>query len=145
MEFIAELAKEYNFPEWAIISAGVALFLMVIFIIVLIVKILEPKHKQYKSDMFHGMIWKWQYKGDRIIDLWCYCPTCKTMLSVDDENCRTTTNLGDKVSFFICHECGEKEIGRIRGGDRHFALKTVIRDILAKIRLNTFDINAYRV
>jgi len=144
MSFITNLAQQYNFPEWAIIGSFLAIVIMLIFIIVLIVKILEPKHKMYRQDKFHGMMWKWKYKNDRIVDLWCYCPTCNSMLHVDDENCKATSTLGDKTTFFICDTCNEREIGRIKGGDRRYALKVVIRAILAKIRLNTYDIYEYK-
>jgi len=116
---------------------------MVVFIVILLFKILEPKHKQYKRDIFEGMIWKWKYKGDEIVTLWCYCPTCQNMLSVDDENCNATRNLGDMTTFFICHECGGDEKGRIKGGDRRYSLSVIKRAILAKIRLKTFDIYAH--
>jgi len=144
MRFIEKLSIQYGFPEWIILISFLALVLMIIFIIVLVVKIFEPKHKMYRKDMFEGMLWKWKYKGDKVIDLWCYCPTCGTMLHVDDENCKTTTNLGEKTTFFICNTCDEREIGRIKGGDRRYALKVIIRAILAKIRLKTFDIYAYK-
>jgi len=144
MEFITKLSTEYGYPQWAVIVTFLVLTLMVVFIIVLIVKIVEPKHKQYRQDMFEGMLWKWHYKGDKIIDLWCYCPTCKSMLHVDDENCNATSSLGDKTTFFVCDTCDEKEVGRIKGGDRKYALKIIIRAILAKIRLKTFDIYAYK-
>ncbi len=141
---ISLIAQEYNVPEYLVIFFPMVLLLMTIFLVIVIIKIFEPKYKQYKQDMFHNMFWKWRYKGDSIIDLWCYCPSCKSMLLVDDENCSATSNLGDKITFFICHECGEHEIGRIKGGDRTYALKILKREILAKIRLKTFDIYAYR-
>jgi predicted RNA-binding Zn-ribbon protein involved in translation (DUF1610 family) len=144
MEFVTKLSIQYNFPEWVILLSFLAIVVMVIFTIVLFIKILEPKYKMYRQDMFYGMLWRWKYKGDKIIDLWCYCPTCKSMLHVDDENCKTTSNLGEKVTFFICDKCNESEIGRIKGGNRQYALKVVIREILAKIRLNTFDIYAHK-
>ena len=141
---IQAIAIEYSIPEYLVIIMPIVLFIMVIFLLFLAFKIFEPKFKLYKTDMFYGMLWKWKYKGEMVIDLWCYCPTCKSMLIVDDENCNATANLGDKTTFFVCHECGDNEIGRIKGGDRHYALKVIIRAILAKIRLNTFDIYAYR-
>lgn len=144
MEFIAQLAKNYDFPQWVIVISIIALIFMFVFIVVLTIKIFEPKYKMYRQDMFEGMLWKWKYKGENIIDLWCYCPTCKSMLHVDDENCKATTTLGDKMTYFICDKCDEKEIGRIKGGDRRYALKVIIRAILAKIRLKTFDIYAYK-
>lgn len=144
MEFITNLAEQYNFPEWVVISSFLAILIMFIFIVVLIVKILEPKHKMYRQDEFHGVMWKWRYKNNKIIDLWCYCPACNSMLHVDDENCKTTSTLGNKTTFFVCDTCNEREIGRIKGGDRRYALKVVIRAILAKIRLNTYDIYKYK-
>ena len=144
MEYIREFAEKYGFSELVIISSFISMTLMCIFIVVLIVKILKPKYKMYKQDMFHGMLWKWKYNGERIIDLWCYCPACKSMLHVDDENCQTTSTLGDKTTFFVCDTCNEREIGRIKGGDRRYALKVVMRAILAKIRLNTYDIYEYK-
>ncbi len=141
---IEALAVEYNIPEYLVVLIAITLFSMTAFLLVLIYKIFEPKYKLYKKDMFHDMIWKWKYKGDNIIDLWCYCPNCDSMLMVDDENCKATVNLGEKVTFFICHECGEHEVGRIKGGDRRYALKVVTREILAKIRLKTYDIYKYK-
>jgi hypothetical protein len=138
--YILQMSNTYNTPEWMIIVGPLAFLLMVIFIIVLVVKILEPKHKQYRQDIFHGMIWKWKYRGNEIIGLWSYCPTCKEMLSVDDENCRGTKNLGDMISFFVCENCGGIEKGRIKGGDRKYSLSVIKRAILANIRLKNFDI-----
>lgn len=140
MDFIKDLALKYNYPEWAVVVSLVFFAFFMVLIVVLIIKIIEPKYKMYKQDKFYNMFWKWKYKGDKIVDLWCYCPNCNSMLHVDDENCRTTSNLGEKITFFVCNECGEREVGRIVGGDRNYALKMVKREILAKIRLKTFDI-----
>jgi hypothetical protein len=142
LTYIEQLSINYNIPEWLIIGVPIAFFLMVVFIIILVVKILEPKYKLYRHDIFHGMIWKWKYSGDAIIDLWCYCPTCRESLIVDDENCNATKNLGEKITFFVCQECGGNEKGRIKGGDRKYALSIIKRAILAKIRLKSFDIYA---
>ena len=140
MEIIEKLSTQYDFPQWVIIASFLALALMAFLFLFLIVKIFEPKYKLYKQDRFEGMLWKWKYKGKTIIDLWCYCPGCGSMLHVDDENCKTTSNLGEKITFFVCNSCEEREVGRIKGGDRRYALKVVTRAILAKIRLKTFDI-----
>jgi len=143
IELIEQVSKDYSIPQWLVVLAPIVISIMVVFIIILLIKILEPKHKQYKRDIFEGMIWKWKYNGDEIVDLWCYCPTCQNMLFVDDENCQATTNLGDMITFFICHECGGDEKGRIKGGDRRYSLSVIKRAILAKIRLKTFDIYAH--
>ena len=140
MDFITNFALEYGYPKWIVISAFLFLIILSIFIIFLVVKIFEPKYRMYKEDKFYNLIWKWKYKKDKIIDLWCYCPMCGSMLVVDDEHSKTTSVLGDKITFFICNECEEREVGRVVGGDRKHALKMVERKILEKIRLKTFDI-----
>jgi predicted RNA-binding Zn-ribbon protein involved in translation (DUF1610 family) len=140
MSFITELSNRYNYPEWIILLCIVFFIVFLVVIVFLIIKIIEPKYKQYTQDKFFNLNWKWKYKKDKIIDLWCYCPHCNSMLHVDDENCKTTSNLGEKITFFVCNNCGEREVGRITGGDRKYALKMVEREILSKIRLNTFDI-----
>jgi len=140
MEFLSNLSTKYTLLQWEIIVSFFSLVGLIILGTLVIRKIFEPKYKKYKQDMFKGMLWKWRYKGEKVIDLWCYCPACKSMLQVDDENCKTTLNLGEKITFFVCNNCEEKEIGRIKGGDRRFALKSIKREIFTKIRLNTFDI-----
>lgn len=140
--FIIDLSVAYNTPVWLVLVTPVFLFFSFVFIVILLYKILQPSYKLYRIDIFHKMIWKWQYKQSDIIDLWCYCPTCGTMLSVDDENCRTTKNLGEKITFFVCQTCDGAEKGRIIGGDRAYALSVIKRAILGKIRQKTFDIYA---
>lgn len=140
LDLATKISKQYDLPEWLVISGPIAMFFILIFLVVITVKILEPTYRLYKEDLFYDVIWRWRWQGSDIIDLWCYCPTCKSMLFVDDENCKTTTNLNEKITFFVCHECGESEKGRVRGGGRRYALSVVKRDIAAKVRNKTFDI-----
>jgi predicted RNA-binding Zn-ribbon protein involved in translation (DUF1610 family) len=141
-DFIHSLSQAYNVPSSLIIAMPVFLFFLFIFLIFLVIKLLEPKYRLYKQDTFYNLVWKWKWKGSDIIDLWCYCPTCKAMLYVDDENCKATNNLGEKITFFVCNECGESEKGRIRGGDRRYALQVIKRAIMQKVRQKSFDIYA---
>jgi uncharacterized protein YlaI len=140
LDLVSQIAQEYDLPQWLVISGPIVIFFMVIFLIFLAFKIMEPCYRLYKEDMFYNVIWRWNWKGSEVIDLWCFCPTCKAMLFVDDENCRTTTMLNEKITFFVCHDCGEHEKGRLKGGDRRYVLNVVKRDIAAKVRHKTFDI-----
>lgn len=140
--YINSLSQMYNVPETLVIAAPIFLFFILLFLIFLAIKLLEPKYRLYKQDTFYNLIWKWKWKGEEIIDLWCYCPTCNSMLYVDDENCKATSNLGEKITFFVCKDCGESEQGRIRGGDRRYALHVIKRAIMQKVRDRTFDIYA---
>ena len=141
---IESISLQYNIPEYLVIIIPLVVIVITVFLIGLVVKIFEPKFKLYRADMFYGMLWRWRYRGDIIVDLWCYCPTCDSSLLIDDENCKATLNLGEKVTFFICNSCQESEIGKIKGGDRNHAIKVISRAILAKIRLRTFDIYKYK-
>lgn len=58
---------------------------------------------------------------------------------VDDENCRSNESLQDKVTYFICNECGGHELGRVVGGDRRYALSLVKRDLWRHIKEGTFN------
>lgn len=138
------LSKEYSLPEWIVIGTPIFFFFLFTILIFLAIKILEPKYRLYKADKFYNIIWRWKWRKDEIIDLWCYCPECNAMLFVDDENCKTTTNLNEKITFFICRECGDREKGRIKGGDRRYSLSTVKRDIFGKVRNSSFDIYEYK-
>ncbi|MBL0703506.1 MAG: hypothetical protein JJV95_05940 [Sulfurospirillum sp.] len=135
------MIQEYSIPEYLAGVILTALFLGAIFLLLVLARVFKPRWKFYRTDTFHNMTWKWRYKGDKVIDLWCYCPTCESMLIVDDDNSRATSNLGDKATFFICHKCGDSKMGRIKGGDRHYVLKSITRSILAKIRLKTFEVS----
>lgn len=140
IEWVNDLSLYYELPKWLVVLGPIAMFLSFVFLIVLIFKILEPKHRLYKEDIFYDVIWRWRWRGDQIIDLWCYCPTCKAMLYVDDENSKATSKLGEKITFFVCHDCGESEKGRIRGGGRKYSLQVIKREIVNKIRSKSYDI-----
>ena len=60
------------------------------------------------------------------------------MLSCDDENCRATEELQEKITFFVCHECGGHEQGRVVGGDRRYAISLVKREVLREIRTGEY-------
>lgn len=142
--WVEKISQMYALPYWLVQIAPIFLLILALLTIFLVYKMFEPRYKYYTQDEFFSVLWQWKYKKNKIIDLWCYCPTCKSMLVVDDENCRTTQMLGQKITFFICNECGESEKGRIKGGDRRFALANVRREIERKIREKSFDIHTLK-
>ncbi|MBE0492077.1 MAG: hypothetical protein IBX44_07480 [Sulfurospirillum sp.] len=144
LAYLQSLATAYNLPFVLVLLAPIFLLIVLIFLLYFVWKIFEPRYKLYVSDLFYGVIWRWSWQGDSVVDLWCFCSTCKQMLFVDDENCKTTTKLHEKNTFFVCKTCGQKEVGRIKGGDRRYALNMIKRDIAAKVRHKTFDIYTKR-
>ncbi len=84
-----------------------------------------PSWKDYKEDRFYGMLWRWSYWGREVIDLWCFCPVCDTVLVYgEDRHVGTTT--------FSCETCN-----RLTGqeaGDKDYVFAKVKRQIDRKIR-----------
>jgi len=100
----------------------------------------RPEYKRYKSDLIYDVLWKWQWKGHKVIGLWCYCPTCKGALSFDDTLCQSTNRLNEKVTYLICSRCDAKQVGKIKGGDRRYVLTIVQREILRRALTKSFDL-----
>ncbi|MBN2963780.1 hypothetical protein JWV37_03215 [Sulfurospirillum sp. T05] len=92
----------------------------------------QPLFKRYKEETLYGVIWRWVWRGRSVVGLWCYCPTCKGELSFDDENCRTTKNLNEKTTFFICKACNGEEKGRVVGGDRRYVMTLVQHELMRR-------------
>lgn len=74
----------------------------------------------------------------RVVSLWCYCPECGSELTCDDESCRSSNVLANKITYFICQKCGEVEKSRITGGDRKYVLKIIRLEILKRVNENSY-------
>ena len=98
-----------------------------------------PVYREYTEDMFHGAKWRWSWDGNKISNLWCFCPSCDAQLVYNDgyENMYAKTD-------FICERCSSNETGnyyRAPGrvvatakGDKDYALGAVEREIWRRIR-----------
>lgn len=98
----------------------------------------RPEFKRYKSDNLYNVLWKWEWQGRSVAGLWCYCPTCKQMLSFDDTLCQSTSKLNEKVTYLICNHCDAGQVSQIRGGDRRYVLTLVQREILRRAHTKAF-------
>jgi len=105
---------------------GIIIFLAVVWYM----KRLE--YKRYKNDTLYDAQWLWDWQGRNIVGLWCYCPTCKGALSFDDTLCKTTSKLGEKITYLIFTHCDSGQVAQIKGGDRRYVLNLVQREILRK-------------
>ncbi|MDR2789864.1 MAG: hypothetical protein LBB59_02665 [Campylobacteraceae bacterium] len=115
------------------------LFIVILLALVLIFILSRgEEYKKFNSISLYNVIWKWKYKKNRIVSLWCYCPECGSALICDDEYCRSTITLTNKTTFLICKNCGESEKGRIVGGDRNYLLKIVKFEIQKRIKNGTY-------
>lgn len=138
IDLLTRISTLYNIPQWAVNIGAITIFIILVAFPFVAKKLLEPKYRKFRQMSMYNVLWRWKYKKDEIVGLWCYCPKCLSMLSCDDENCRATEELQDKITFFVCHECGGHEQGRVVGGDRRYAISLVKREVLREIRTGEY-------
>ena len=134
IDLLTRISVLYNIPQWAV---DIGAFAIVVFLIAapfIAKKLMEPKYFKFREMSMFNVLWKWKYRKGDVSLLWCYCPTCQAMLTCDDENCRSTEDLQNKNTFFVCNECGGNEQGRVVGGDRRYVQSLVKREIWRQIR-----------
>lgn len=138
IDLLIRISTLYNIPQWAVNIGAFAIFMILVAFPFVVKKLLEPKYYKFKEMVMYNVLWRWKYKKDDIIGLWCYCPRCGAMLICDDENCKVTEDLQSKITFFVCNDCGGHEQGRVTGGDRRYALSLVKREILRYVRTGEY-------
>lgn len=138
IDLLTRISTLYNIPQWAVNIGAITIFIILVAFPFVAKKLLEPKYRKFRQMSMYNVLWRWKYKKDEIVGLWCYCPKCLSMLSCDDENCRATEELQDKITFFVCNECGGHEQGRVVGGDRRYAISLVKREVLREIRTGEY-------
>ena len=138
IDLLTRISTLYNIPQWAVNIGAITIFIILVAFPFVAKKLLEPKYRKFKQMSMYNVLWRWKYKKDEIVGLWCYCPKCLSMLSCDDENCRATEELQEKITFFVCNECGGHEQGRVVGGDRRYAVSLVKREVLRQIRTTEY-------
>ncbi|MDD2383743.1 MAG: hypothetical protein PHN18_06090 [Sulfurospirillaceae bacterium] len=134
IDLLTRISVLYNIPQWAVDSGALAIFVFLIAAPFIAKKLMEPKYYKFREMFMYNILWKWKYRKGEISLLWCYCPHCQGMLTCDDENCRSTEDLQNKITFFVCNECGGNEQGRVVGGDRRYVQSLVKREIWRQIR-----------
>ena len=137
----AALVSSHPMPGWAILVVGLLALFGVIIIGILLKDFLlkgnkEPPFRNYTEDMLDGVRWRWRWIGNRIDNLWCYCPSCDAQL-VHSE--------GFSETSFICERCPSdgtlnlagfrgRVVATVRGGDRRYAVAAAEREIVRRIR-----------
>lgn len=138
IDLLARISTLYAIPQWIVNVGAIAIFIILVAFPFVVRHLMQPKYYRFRELILFKVLWRWKYKKGEVIGLWCYCPKCQAMLMVDDENCRSTESLQNKITFFVCNECGGNECGRVVGGDRRYALSLVKREIWRHINAGTF-------
>ncbi|MBI9092715.1 MAG: hypothetical protein JEZ12_26160 [Desulfobacterium sp.] len=133
-----KLIASYSLPGWAWL-------LMFIFALIGLINIYlaiqgdteEPEFKSYVEDFMHGAKWRWSWVGNKISNVWCFCPTCDATLVYDDSSCRNFRSNVSRTDF-ICENCSNRVVASIRGGDKDYATGAVKREIDRRIRTGEY-------
>jgi hypothetical protein len=88
----------------------------------------------YTKDNFYGATWRWNWEGEEILGLWCFCPTCDAELAYDDSSCHWFNRRSEPHTDFICEHCGQGRIASIPGGNKRYAISAIEREIRRKLR-----------
>ena len=139
LSLLTRISELYNIPQWMVNSGAIAICVILLTFPFIARYLMRPKYHKYREMIFFKVLWRWKYKKGDVVGLWCYCPKCQSTLMCDDENCRSTETLQDKITYFICNECGGNELSRVVGGDRRYVLSLVKRDIWRHIKEGSFN------
>ncbi len=96
----------------------------------------SPSEYDYNENHFEGVLWRWHYApGGMITNLWCYCPTCDTVLVYRDDydDGRGYSGIGNPVMHVTCERCGPKQA--TLAGHRESAVARVTRQIERNLRV----------
>lgn len=123
------------YAVWMLWATAIAAFLLIVIVFLILKK--REDYKRFTTFNRYDVVWKWKYKSNQIVSLWCYCPSCGARLVCDDEHSKSAF-LGEKNTFLICNACGESEKGRVTGGDRNHVLRVVKNEIYRLIKTGQY-------
>jgi predicted RNA-binding Zn-ribbon protein involved in translation (DUF1610 family) len=135
VSFIEKIFIDYDNLMLCIILGFTVLTISILYIILH----KTEEYERFRSIKFYNIVWRWNWMSNkRVVSLWCYCPECGSELTCDDESCRSSNVLANKITYFICQKCGEVEKSRITGGDRKYVLKIIRLEILKRVNENSY-------
>lgn len=119
--------SKVTIPIWllGVLVIGSLLFVAVVVLVLLDSRRARLTWKDYRTDTFHDMVWRWGYGStpSEVEGLCCFCPHDDTQLVYSEEYDRTS---------FVCETC-HKRFGPVPG-DRFHVLSMVTRQIHRKLR-----------
>lgn len=95
-------------------------------------------HASYVEDLLFGAKWRWSWVGEQIAHLWCFCPSCDAELVYDDSSIHDIYRRDKPKTEFVCEHCGRRTVGVIEGGDKHYSLSAVQREIRRRVRTGQY-------
>ncbi len=102
---------------WSWLSSGHSIYgwLLVIFILctaicgfvlvaALFFRVSPNNWRSYRRDIFFGIVWRWEYHGERIGNPLPYCIHCDTEL-IPNEDCNPDRSGIQRLTRYICDHC----------------------------------------
>ena len=89
-----------KYPLWI----EILVLISPVLIYILIIQI-RKNRSDYKEDIIYNVKWKWEWSGDEIINLQCFCPKCGDELYYD--SLCNDSNLKLHKLDFICDRCNK--------------------------------------
>ena len=147
--FWTALLSYYSLPGWVFLIIGLFAFVGLAIGIAFLYNFLKPQkeleYRNYTEDMLQGAKWRWSWNGNKISNLWCFCPSCDAQLVYSEGY----DDMASKTDF-ICERCSSSETGNyygphnrvvttVRGGDKDYALAATKREILRRIRTGEYS------
>ena len=121
--------RSYSLPGWAwliVFSFSIAGIMAILYAFV---PNKEPEYRSYVEDHLYGAKWRWQWEGDDISNLWCYCPRCDADLEHSEKIHKTD---------FLCENCAHSVVATIQKGGKDYALGVVEREVHRRIRTGEY-------
>jgi hypothetical protein len=121
-------------PMWLLVVMILAILPTVLIIVLAVLPSSKqaegPRWTDYTEDSFDGITWRWQYAGNSLINLWCFCPYDDTVLVYSFDEI-----LG-KISLH-CETCQTKFGPFV--GDKDYMLARIERQIGRKVRSGEWE------
>lgn len=131
------LVTSYSLPGWVWLLIFILAFVGLVNIYLSLKgESEEPEFKSYIEDLIHGAKWRWNWVGNQVSNVWCFCPRCDATLVYDDSSCHrfSDTNKTD----FICENCGHSVVASITGGNKDYATGAIRREIDRRVRTGEY-------
>ena len=135
---VALLGNSYLVPGWTLVVIGVLALITIIRFIVGLTDTETPPYVSFTEQRLDGAIWRWRWREGQIANLWCYCPVCDMELVYNDSTAHGFVRIEEPRTDFICERCNGNVVARITGGDKEYALGSVVREIHRRVRTGKF-------
>lgn len=133
------LLKSYALPGWAwLIILGFALIGIIRIILSFREETTLPEYHSYVEGTIFGLKWRWRWNHNETENLWSYCPTCDGELVYNDSSRYGLGYSTSHETIFICENCSNSVVGRVKGGNKSHTLGAVNREIRRRIRTNEY-------